>query len=69
MDKLMIIKKLNYNKLMAKKPTHLGQAGGHQWYEHPTRGDEAPLIAVKNGEAYLTEFWEMEDVYIWAGLN
>ena len=66
------MKKLNYEKLMAHNPekftdcdivNQLGQTVG--FYEHPTMGDEYPVIAIFEGlgVAVLTDFYECDDFY------
>lgn len=53
---------IDYNKLMEKNPTYLGMKDGVSFYEHPTKGDEVPMIAV-HGEtrrACQTDCWEMD---------
>ena len=45
---------------LAKGPTLIGTLAGVRYYEHPTRGDEAPLIAIgHDGRVRKTGFWEM----------
>jgi hypothetical protein len=60
---------LNYTKLMALEPTKYGQmindAGQLiEFYEHPTRGDEHPVIAVCHEMklAATTDFYELDDM-------
>ena len=64
------MKKLNYDKLMALKPTiyngfrnTLGQLV--QLAEHPTRGDEYPVIAIFRDQkvAFCTDFFDTSDMY------
>jgi len=61
---------LNYQRLMTLKPTlydtivnQLGQR--IDLYEHPTKGDSYPVIAVYDEEklAVCTDFWDTEDFY------
>lgn len=61
---------LNYEKLMALKPTiydtivnQLGQK--IELVEHPIKGDEFPVIAIYHEEkiAVNTEFWDCGDFY------
>ena len=50
-------------EFMAKNPTLIAQAGGFDFYEHPTLGDEATLRAVTpNGRVIRTDFWDAPDV-------
>jgi hypothetical protein len=60
---------LNYTKLMQKNLYKLGSMVNSigqtiEFYEHPTRGDEYPVIAVCNAQqaAANTEFYEMDDM-------
>lgn len=55
----LIIKPYNKEKVMAKKPTLIGCVSGIRFYEHPTFGDEYPLIASRGSEFGLTELWEV----------
>ncbi|AGO47666.1 hypothetical protein Phi4:1_gp129 [Cellulophaga phage phi4:1] len=62
--------KLNYNKLIALKPTVLttikNQIGQTiEIVEHPTKGDSSPTIAIfhEEKEAVLTDFFDTEDLY------
>lgn len=61
---------LDYNKLMAKNPTELMSATNDlgqriTFVEHPTRGEEYPVIAVfkDQGKAFATEFFDCGDFY------
>lgn len=63
------MRKLNYEKLMAQKPTlydkltnHLGQEVF--CYEHPHHGDEYPVIVVIENIAVNSEFYDTSDFYI-----
>ena len=60
---------LNYTKLMALEPHKYGQmindAGQLiEFYEHPLRGDEHPVIAVCHDMklAATTDFYELDDM-------
>lgn len=45
---------------LAKGPTLLGRVHGVDLYEHPTLGDESPLIAITiDGRVKMTEHWEV----------
>jgi len=47
---------------LAKNPTFIGCVNGVDLYEHPTRGDESPLVAVTpSGRVRLTDCWELPD--------
>jgi hypothetical protein len=65
------MKKLNYQKLMAYKPTVyqsftncLGQS--MEFVEHPLQGDLNPVIVVFKDEelAFETDFYDTHDFYI-----
>lgn len=50
----------NALNFLAKEPTLIGVVQGHAFYEHPTRGDESPLIAIThNGKLKRTDFWDL----------
>jgi hypothetical protein len=60
---------LNYTKLMALNPTKYGEMTNSQgqlieFYEHPLKGDEFPVIAVSHVHqlAANTEFFDLEDM-------
>jgi len=60
---------MNYEKLMKHEPTKLGQITNNlnqliEFYEHPLRGDEFPVIAVCHDMklADLTDFYELDDM-------
>lgn len=60
---------LNYEKLMSKNPFKLDEMVNSlgqkiEFYEHPTKGDEYPVIAVSNDLklAANTEFFETDDM-------
>lgn len=38
--------------------TYICTVAGIRFFEHPTRGDEAPLLALVNGAMVATDFWE-----------
>lgn len=45
---------------LAKNPTLIGRVNGTDFYEHPTLGDESPLIMVMpSGELRRSEHWEL----------
>lgn len=63
------MKKLNFDKLMAFEPTvyteFLNSQGKKvQLCEHPTKGDEAPVLVVFPDEklAFESDFWDTEDM-------
>ena len=47
---------------IAKNPTFIGRVNGVDLYEHPTNGDESPLVAVTaTGRLRPTDYWELPD--------
>jgi hypothetical protein len=49
-------------KQLAKYGTYIGAICGVPFYEHPTLGDECPLLYItKNGKAKLSDWWELPD--------
>jgi len=61
--------KLNYTKLMNANPYKLGHMVNVEgqlvtFYEHPTEGDFAPVIAVWHDgqQAFLTDAYDIEDM-------
>ena len=52
---------LNLAKVMARNPTLIGVVSGIRFYEHPIYGDEAGLIAVQDGVAYQTCWFDLPD--------
>ena len=70
------MKKLDYQKLMALNPTLLYSVKnklGQQIYffEHPTRGDDYPVIAVYHKEktAVVTDFCDCDDFFVGSEYN
>jgi hypothetical protein len=60
---------MNYEKLISAKPSKLGEIKNNlgqliEFYEHPTRGDEYPVIAVCHNLqlAASTDFFEIDDM-------
>ena len=60
---------MNYEKLMSHEPTEYGSMINSQgqkivFVEHPTRGDEYPVIAVCHElkRAGVTDFFELNDM-------
>jgi hypothetical protein len=50
----------NAKAFLARNPTLVGVVAGHAFYEHPTRGDESPLIVIgPDGRKELSEHWEL----------
>ena len=49
-------------KFLTKNPTLLGQVAGVYFFEDPTHGDEAPLIALcPDGKVRRTTFYDLPD--------
>lgn len=47
---------------LAKNPTELAQFGGFRLFEHPTRGDEAPIYMITpKGQLINTGFYDLDD--------
>lgn len=45
---------------LANKPYLMGVVAGHKFYEHPTRGDESPLLVIgPDGKLKLSDHWEV----------
>ena len=63
------MQKIDYKKLMEQNPTLLDTLFKNQldqevkFFEHPTKGDESPVIAVINEVAVLTDFYDTSDFY------
>ena len=50
----------NAAAFLARNPTLIGVVAGHSFYEHPTRGDESPLIVIcPDGRKKLSDHWEL----------
>ena len=59
---MIVYRKLNKEKVMARNPELIGVVAGIRFYEHPAYGDESPLIADTGTEFGLTDFWELPDI-------
>lgn len=62
------MKRYNIEKLMSHNPTKYGeqlnQLGQLQeFYEHPLKGDEAPVICIIDGIAFDTDFFDTDDFF------
>jgi hypothetical protein len=45
---------------LAKGPYYIGIVAGHTFYEHPTYGDESPLVMITpEGKVKVSTFWDM----------
>lgn len=52
--------KLSTTKVLSRNPTLIGTVLGIRFYEHPTLGDEAGLIAIDlSGQAYQTDWYDL----------
>ena len=52
----------NTELFMSHKPTELMRIKGYVLYEHPTRGDEAPIYMVTpTGKLCNTGFYDLDD--------
>lgn len=56
---MIVTRKFDKAKTMAHNPTLVGVVAGIRFYEHPLRGDEAPLVADTGTEFGLTDFWDL----------
>ena len=53
----------NAKAFLANDPTLIGIVAGHYFYEHPTMGDESPLIVITpDGKKRTSDFWELPTV-------
>lgn len=50
---------MRYEKFMSKNPTLIGVVDGVKYYEDPDYGDEGPLMYVKGGKVFMSEFWDL----------
>lgn len=49
-------------KFFSHNPTHLGTVGDYKLWEHPTRGDTAPIyMSTPDGRLINTGFYDLED--------
>ena len=47
-----------------RKPTYIGTVSGYRFYEHPTLGDESPLVMITlEGKVRVSTFWELPDAF------
>jgi hypothetical protein len=48
---------------LAKNPTHIGTVLGVDYFEHPTLGDEAPLVMIgPDGKVRHSDHWDLPTV-------
>jgi hypothetical protein len=53
----------NARAFLARNPTMIGVVAGHWFFEHPTMGDESPLVVITpDGKKRLSDFWELPSV-------
>ena len=52
---------LRRQAMLDKKPTLLGQRQGLHLYEHPTRGDEAGILADDGETLVQTDMYDLSD--------
>ena len=57
-----ISKSYDLDKFMARNPYYMGQTLNFRFYEHPTMGDEAPLIISNGKECGLSHYWEIPSI-------
>jgi hypothetical protein len=49
---------------LARKPTLIGIVAGNYFYEHPTYGDESPLVMISSeGNVRLSDHYELPDIW------
>ena len=46
-------------RFLNANPTLLGTVAGFPLYEHPTLGDEAPMLTIVNGDLRRTSFYDL----------
>lgn len=50
-------------RFLAQEPTFIGRVLDTDYYEHPTRGDEAPLVAITaDGRCKLTDHYDLPSI-------
>lgn len=53
---------MNKEKFMVQDPYEIDRIGDYIFYEHPTRGDMAPIyMLTPSGKLINTMFWDMGD--------
>jgi len=51
---------------LVEQATHIGTVCGVPFYEHPSLGDEAPLLYItKAGSVRVSDYWELPDKDEW----
>jgi hypothetical protein len=56
------VQALTPEQFLAKNPTEIATVRGVTFYEHPTKGDEAPLVAIHEGRVVITDAWDAGDL-------
>lgn len=55
---------MDQEKFMSLNPYEIDRIGGYIFYEHPTRGDEAPIyMLTPSGNLINTHFYDMGDFW------
>ena len=44
------------------KPDEIGQVAGIRFYEHPTKGDEVPLLVKKDSGYIYSDHWDVPEL-------
>ncbi len=57
--KIHALKILNKKEFLVSNPTHVGTVADIRFYECPKRGDESPLIAIKDEHCVLTSDFDL----------
>ena len=53
----------NAIKFLSKDPTHIGTVGEFDFFEHPTQGDEAPLMVIgPDGKVRRSDWYDLPTV-------
>jgi len=53
---------MTLDTFLSHNPTLLASFGGYKLYEHPLRGDTAPIyMATKSGKLINTGFYDLDD--------
>ena len=56
------------SEFLALNPTLVATCKGVNFYEHPIRGDERPLMAIVDGKVITTDAWDCGDLENDSGL-
>jgi hypothetical protein len=53
----------NARAFLALNPARVAMVAGHTFYEHPTLGDESPLVCItRDGRKKTSPFWEAPEL-------